>query len=205
MKAIQSQRTLAPAGTFPARVYSIVYIGTVKGEYKGTPTESYKVRITWELPTKLNTFKEGEAAKPFSVSKEVTLSMGSKSRLRPLVEGILGVSFTDDDAKSFDVDDLLGSTCLLSLTHKESPNGKFVMINSASQIPEGMNCPAPINPSKILSYQNFDKEYFISLPNFIKEKMEKTPEFIKMNGGVVKDELDTEYPTETVNSEDVPF
>lgn len=197
MKAPTPTRVLAPAGTFMARVYSIIYLGTIKGEYLGEPTSSFKVRITWELPTKKHVFKEGESEKPFSVSKEVTLSMGSKSRLRPLVEGMLGVSFTDDDAKSFDVDELLGKTCLLSITHKDSPNGKFVSVNSTSQIPEGMTCPPAINTPKILSYENFDKEYFMTLPTFIKEKMEKTPEFIKMSGGTVEEE--------EIIAEDVPF
>lgn len=203
MKAPVVTRTLAPAGTFPARVYSIIYMGTIKGEYKGTPTESYKVRISWELPTKTKVFKEGEPAKPFSVSKELTLSMGSKSSLRPLVEGMLGVSFTDDDAKSFDVDELLGKECLLSLSHKESPNGKYVAINSASQLPEGMTCPPAVNKPKILSYDRFDKEYFVTLPRFIQEKMEKTPEFIKMNGGKVQDELD--MSGETIDASEIPF
>ena len=203
MKAPVQTRTLAPAGTFPARVYSIIYMGTIKGEYKGTPTESYKVRISWELPTKTRVFKEGEPAKPFSVSKELTLSMGSKSSLRPLVEGMLGVSFTDDDAKSFDVDELLGKECLISIAHKESPNGKYVAINSTAQMPEGMTCPPAVNKPKILSYDRFDKEYFVTLPKFIQEKMEKTPEFIKMNGGHVQDDLD--MSGETIEMSDVPF
>lgn len=203
MKAPVQTRTLAPAGTFPARVYSIIYMGTIKGEYKGTPTESYKVRISWELPTKTRVFKEGEPAKPFSVSKELTLSMGSKSSLRPLVEGMLGVSFTDDDAKSFDIDDLLGKECLLSLAHKESPNGKYVAINSTAQMPEGMTCPPAVNKPKILSYDRFDKEYFVTLPKFIQEKMEKTPEFIKMNGGHVQDDLD--MSGETIDVSEIPF
>lgn len=203
MKAPVQTRTLAPAGTFPARVYSIIYMGTIKGEYKGTPTESYKVRISWELPTKTRVFKEGEPAKPFSVSKELTLSMGSKSSLRPLVEGMLGVSFTDDDAKSFDVDELLGKECLISIAHKESPNGKYVAINSTAQLPEGMTCPPAVNKPKILSYDRFDKEYFVTLPKFIQEKMEKTPEFIKMNGGHVQDDLD--MSGETIEMSDVPF
>jgi len=203
LKAPVQTRTLAPAGTFPARVYSIIYMGTIKGEYKGTPTESYKVRISWELPTKTRVFKEGEPAKPFSVSKELTLSMGSKSSLRPLVEGMLGLSFTDDDAKSFDVDDLLGKECLISIAHKESPNGKYVAINSTAQMPEGMTCPPAVNKQKILSYDRFDKEYFVTLPKFIQEKMEKTPEFIKMNGGHVQDDLD--MSGETIEMSDVPF
>ncbi len=61
-KAPNKPRILPPVGTFPARVYRIIYLGTIKGEFKGTPTESYKVSISWELPTKTHVFKEGEPA-----------------------------------------------------------------------------------------------------------------------------------------------
>ena len=202
MKAPTPERVLAPAGTFPARVYSIVYLGTVKGEWKGQPTSSYRVRISWELPTKTRKFKDDEPAKPFSVSKEVGLSMGRKSTLRPLVEGILGVTFTDEEAASFDVDELLGKACLLSVAHAESTNGKYVAIKSTAELPEGLTCPPAVNPPKILSYQNFDKEYFMSLPKFIQEKMEKTPEFIKMNGGTVKED---EPSDDSIDPNDIPF
>ena len=203
MKAPQSPRVLPPAGTFPARVCNIIYLGTVKGEYKGVPNENYKVRITWELPTKTRVFKEGDKPMPFVVSKELTLSMGKKSSLRPLVEGMLGISFQDEEAKAFDIDELLGKACFLSIAHAESANGKYAMIKSTAELPEGMTCPPAVNPAKILSYEKFDKEYFMSLPNFLKEKMEKTPEFVRMNGGTVKDELD--MSGETVDSESIPF
>ena len=38
-------KTLAPSGTHVARLYQIIYIGTVKGEYKGKPTEIFRLSI----------------------------------------------------------------------------------------------------------------------------------------------------------------
>ena len=53
-------KTFAPIapGTYPARCYSMVHIGTVTEEYQGEKKEQNKVRITWELPTELKEFKE---------------------------------------------------------------------------------------------------------------------------------------------------
>ena len=197
MKAQSKPKVLPPVGTFPARVYKIIYLGTVKGEYQGVPNENYKVSITWELPTKTHIFKEGGTAEPFSVSKVFTLSMGKKSALRPVIEGMLGVSFTDDEAKGFDVDDLMGQTCLIGIAHKETPEGKKVEIKSFSQTIDGMVIPPAINTPKILSYETFDKEYFMKLPKWIQDEMSKTPEFIKMNGGKVED-IDQDF-------KDIPF
>jgi hypothetical protein len=200
MIAPNKPKILPPQGTFPARLYKIIYIGTVKGEWKGKPTENYQVSITWELPTKTHVFKEGEEAKPFSMSKTLTLSMGAKSSLRPIVESMLGVSFTDEEAKGYDIDELLGMACLLGIAYEEDANGKKAIIKSFSQLPEGMVCPPAVNPAKILSYQNFDKEYFLTLPDWIKEKMEKTPEFAKMTGKAVPTAESSD-----IDASDVPF
>lgn len=189
MKAPQKPKVLPPVGSFPARVYKIIYLGTVKGEYKGTPTESYKVSVSWELPTKTHVFKEGEKAQPFTVSKLFTLSMGKKSSLRPVIEGMIGVSFLDEEAYAYDLDDTLGMSCLIGIAHKETPDGKKVELKSFSQLPEGMSCPPPVNQPKILSYEKFDNEYFMTLPDWIKEIMEKTPEFKNMNGEKVDNDV----------------
>ncbi len=116
---------------------------------------------------------------------------------------MIGVSFTDDEAYAYDLDDILGYSCLIGIAHKETPEGKKVEIKSFSQLPEGMVCPPSINTPKILSYEKFDKDYFLTLPNWMKEEMEKTPEFIKMNGGVVKDEMNME--TESIDPDAIPF
>ncbi len=193
MKAQSTPKVLPPTGSFPARVYRIIYLGTVKGEYKGEPTEAFKVSISWELPTKTHAFKEGEPAKPFVVSKMFSLSMGKKSSLRPVVEGMIGVSFTDEEARGFDIDELIGQACLIGIAHKDTADGKKVEIKSFSQIPEGMVCPDAINAPSILSYEKFNKELFLTLPDWMREEMQKTPEFKKMSG------------TGDVSSEEVPF
>ena len=195
-KAPSKPRVLPPAGSFPARVTRIIYLGTIKGEYKGVPNESFKVSITWELPTKLHVFKEGEAEKPFVVSKMFSHSMGKKSSLRPVIEGMLGVSFTDDEAYGFDLDDILGQVCLVGIAHKDTPDGKRAEIKSFSQLPEGLIVPAAINASKILSYEKFDKELFMTLPNWMKEEMEKTPEYQKLFGTEVQ---------ESISPDEIPF
>lgn len=195
MKAPSKPRVLPPVGTFPARVYKIVYIGTVKGEYKGTPNEACKVSIVWELPTKTTIFKEGEQAKPFSISKTVTHSMGKKSALRPIIEGMLGVSFLDHEAFAYDLDDILGMTCLIGISHKETPDGKKAEIKSFAQLPEGMECPTAVNKSLIISYQNWNEEEFNKLPNWIKEEMVKTPEYKKMKGN----------NGESIDESEIPF
>jgi hypothetical protein len=46
-------------------------------------------------------------------------------------------------------------------------------------MPKGINCPAQINDTFLLDYDNFDAVKFDSLPDFIKTKMQGSKEFRK--------------------------
>lgn len=172
------------AGTYAARCYSMIHIGTLYELYMGQMKDQNKVRITWELPTELKEFKEGEGEKPYMVSKDYLLSMYEKANLRKHLESWRGKKFTEDEAKSFDVTNLLGKECLLSIIHKPSKDGSkvYAEISGVSTLPKGMVCPPQINPSFEFSYEPFDQEKFLSLPEWIRKKMETTPEYKKAIG-----------------------
>ena len=42
-----------PSGSYPARCYSMIHLGTIEENILGTVKKLNKVRITWELPTEL--------------------------------------------------------------------------------------------------------------------------------------------------------
>ena len=172
---------LAPAGSFSARCYSMVHIGTIKEVFKGEEKMFNKVRISWELPTEQKEFKPGEGLKPISISKEFNLSMNEKSNLRKFLEGWRGKGFTEEESKSFDITKLLGKTCMLSIIHKTSGKGnKYADINSASSLPKGLVCPDQINPNFEFSFTPFDDKKFSSLPEFLKKKIVESVEYKKL-------------------------
>jgi hypothetical protein len=111
---------VVPAGNHIARVYSIIHIGTIPGEYMGEPKEDNTVRIGFELPMETRVFKEGEPERPFVVAQEYTVSMGEKANLRKLVEGVLGVGLYNEEAGAFNVLDLMGiRACSTSCTRHQ--------------------------------------------------------------------------------------
>lgn len=195
-----TNRILPPAGSHVARVVQIIYLGTQKLTWQGQEKEAFRVRITWELPNEKASFKEGEPEKPFVVSKELSLSMGRKSSLRPFVEGILGCSLEDDEAYAFDLDEILGKECQVNLTHKDGEDGKYYIINSASSLLKGVSCPPAFNKVRVLSFDKWDQEFFDSLPDFLKEKITASKEYVKMKGGAPAN-----YPTDQINPSDIPF
>ena len=203
----QGNKKLPPAGTHVARVIEIIYMGTNESPYTnadGSKKSLNEIRVKWELPNETVVFKEGDEPKPFVVTKKLTLSMFKKSSLRPIVEGIIGVSLKDEEADSFDVDNIIGKACLLSISIEEGENGKFVSINGASPLIRGMIAPPQFNPSKILSFDKWDEDLFQAQPEFIRKKIETSREYRKMkNPPVVTPPVG--YPTETINPDDIPF
>lgn len=196
---------LVEAGTYAARCYSMIHIGTIPVEFQNEIKQQNKVRITWELPTELREFKEGEGEKPIAISKEFTLSMHEKSTLRHFLESWRGKGFTEQEAKCFDITKLLGKECMLSIIHKQKPASvnNYAVISSVSTLPKGMTVPAQINPSFEFSYDNFDEDKFSKLPDFIKDKMKQSVEYKK-----IANPQEAEIPDNSninPNTDDLPF
>lgn len=195
------------AGSYPARCYSMIHIGTIDENFQGEIKTMNKVRITFELPTELKVFKEENGEQPHVISKEFTLSLHEKATLRSFLKNWRGQDFTDEEAKSFDIEKLIGAPCMLNITHKKSKDGTktYAEIGSVSKLPKGLECPTQINPSYVWTYENFDQEKFNKIPEFLRQKMVTSFEYI--HATTVANETPV-YDAEVVSSEpqdDLPF
>lgn len=110
---------LCPEGTHAAVCVAVVDLGTQ------TPTGKFadqgakrKVYIVWELTE--------EATRPL-IGKDFTASLNEKATLRKWIENWRGKKFGDED---FEVSDLAGKKCLLTITHTGS--GEKTYHNAAS-------------------------------------------------------------------------
>jgi hypothetical protein len=172
-----------PAGTYLARCYSMVQIGTVEEEFQGLKKMVNKVRITWELPTEMKVFNPEKGEQPQAISKEFTLSMHEKSSLRAFLTSWRGKGFTEDEAKAFDVTRLLGVPCMLSIVHepgKKDPSKIYDKIASVSTVMKGVVMPDQINKSFEFTLEKFELEKFDLLPDFLKDKIRQSREYKNM-------------------------
>ena len=185
----QTTRELIPAGNYIARCYQMIEIGTVKETILGKEKILPKVRIGWELPTELKVFKEENGEQPMVISKEYTLSMAEKANLRIALKSWRGKDFTEEEARKFDITKLIGVPCMLNIIHKPSKDGTRVYeeISGITPLPKGIICPEQINPTFVLSYDDFDVQRFDKLPDFIKNKMVTSMEFVAMTNPNHKD------------------
>jgi hypothetical protein len=172
------KKEIVPSGTHFARCYSMIHIGVVEWEFQGEKKFNNKVRLTWELPYEMRDF--GGEQKPLVISKEYTLSMHEKSNLRKDLEMWRGKVFTNKELGSFDVTDLLGKTCNLSVIHKVAKNGnEFAQVGGVSAIQKGVEVLEQFNPTFIFNYgDHFDLDWLDSQPEWIQEQIKSSEDYI---------------------------
>lgn len=213
------ERSLTPAGNHIARLFSVIHIGTLDGEYLGEPKQTNTVRLGFELPLETTVFKEGDEPKPYVISQEYTLSLGEKANLGKLIRGMKGEAWGPNFDEEQDISLMIGVPCMLNVIHKTSQAGnEYAKIESAAPLPKGIEAPAAVNPPFILDFQeNWTDAKFGSLPDFLKEKIQGSPEYRFMKDG--PNEFDkTPDPEKTyassmpniqvkddVKPEDIPF
>lgn len=174
----------APSGNHVARCIRMIHLGTIEetSPLYGTSSKN-KIQVTWELPNETKVWKDGEGEKPYVVSKEYNLTLGKDSNLRKDLESWRGRPFTEDQVKAFDVSNLIGVPCMLNVVHaasKKDPSKVYANVSSIAPLPKGLVCPDAMNELKELSYDNFDWDFFNSLPDFIKGKITSSLEYTKL-------------------------
>jgi hypothetical protein len=140
------QRQLPPAGTHIARCFSIIDIGTQNDSFQGKPKVARKVRIGFELPNEQAVFAEERGKKPFTISKEFTLSLHEKAGLRKTLEAWRGRAFTPQELDKFDLANLLGAPAMVTIGHerRKDGDGSFAKLLAVTSLPKGMPAPGPI-------------------------------------------------------------
>jgi hypothetical protein len=167
------------SGVYVARCVQLIQIGTITENINGEDKTQHKVRFGFEFPSEKKVFREENGEQPYFLSKEYSLSMHEKATLRKDLEGWRSKKFTEEEAKKFDVTNLIGVPCTINVVHKVGKsNGKtYAEIGSISPLMKGTLCPEQINPTQVLSYDNFDVALFESLPEFLRKKIESSKEY----------------------------
>jgi hypothetical protein len=193
--------TPAPVGTHVARCVRLVDLGTQHGEYKGEPTRRNQVLVTWELPDEMIEIDGKEI--PVTTSRFYTNSLGEKANLRRDLEGWRGRAFTEDELKKFDLMNILGKPCMITIVGGE--NGK-TKVASVSGLPKRTECPDQINELFSFWLDEFDQEKFDSLSDGIKKIVEKSEEYrYMMDGGEDRQGYTPQTEPADLTDDDLPF
>lgn len=168
-----------PQGTHLAICYALIDLGTQTETFEGRTKSAHKVRIVWELPNERNA--EG---KPLSIGTFYSVSLHEKAKLRKDLQAWRSKPFTEDELKGFQLVNIVGKPCMLSVIHKARANGDGVSdsIASVSAVVKGLPVPAQENKTLIFDLDAFDRATYDGLPDFLKKMIAASPEGQKALG-----------------------
>lgn len=160
-----------PRGQYPARLFSIVDIGTHTKNTKFGEKRQRLIRLTFEFPTQLETFTPERGEEPFTIMCQFTYSMASSAHLRKFVQSILGKELSDTEAEVFDMESLMGKTILASIDDVKNGDKIFSNIIVCMPLPSAMQCPAPFFDTILYSVENHNESMWKKIHPKIQEKI----------------------------------
>jgi hypothetical protein len=189
-----------PAGTHLAVCYRFIDLGTQETNFTdaaGHKKSARKVLLGWELPDELM-----ESGKPFVVQQRYTWSMSEKANLRKDLESWRGRAFEESDFGTFNIKNVLGKPCVLTIVHKEDGGKLYANIAAVGKPMKGMASPQPVNPVQYFSLQEFDATVYATLSQGLQAVIAKAPEFQKLTNGHGEPE---QQPGDDDFGQDIPF
>jgi hypothetical protein len=178
---------LCPPGMHLARCYRIIDLGTQREEYKGQVKSNRKVSIYWEVcPSDDN----GEPVRlgdgrPFMVYRNYNLTWNEKSKLRIHLQAWRGRPFNQEEMQRFDLKNILGVWCMLTVVHNPSESGKvYANVDSVNPVPSVIKqngLPAPTNKNEMFTIQNPDMDMFETFNESLKTKIMSSPEWQRLH------------------------
>lgn len=182
------ERIIVPAGTYMARCYSIVDLGTQYSAKFGT--WAHKVLLQFELPTEVM-----DDGRPMAISSRYTISLNEKASLRHVLESWLGRSITPKEEKEgFALGNMLGAPCLLSVIHADSNGKTYANIAGVMSVPKGTTVPDQVNPAISYDIENGRDAVYAKLPDWIKNIIEESKEFKGETEPTEEESEDTSMP-----------
>lgn len=178
---------LPPAGTHVARCYRLIDLGTQFNERWNS--KQHKVSIGWELP--METMSDG---RPFSVHAQYTVSLSEKAYLRKHLESWRGRAFTEEELAGFDLNNIIGKPCLVSVVHNQSNGSTFANVSSIAPLMKGQECPEPVNPVQVFDVDSPDMDVFNALSERMQQVIEQSDEW--RSRGQKSSEIDESQPFE---------
>ena len=178
----QSDFKLPPAGSFLARLYRIIDIGTQTTEWMGKKKMQRKIIAMFELHGEDNDGQPLQTAegKPLIVSKRYTLSLDEKATLRKDLEAWRGKAFTQEELDGFNLEVLLGKFCMVNVTHSTYDGKEYANIAGISQVPAALKKlgePVGVNEVMIFTLDPFDQDKFSKLSEGMQGVIKKSAEY----------------------------
>jgi hypothetical protein len=179
--------TPVPVGMHLARCYRVIDLGTQQTEYQGQVKHLHKILVTFEVhgedeagnPLVIDT---GE---PMSISKQYTLSLSDKAKLRADLASWRGRDFTQEELRGFELKNILGQWAMITTTKSEREGKEYTNIANINPVPKVIKdngMPAGVNKTVLFAISDADMEIFDTLSENLKKKIMASPEWETYQG-----------------------
>ena len=170
--------TPAQAGTFAARCCQIVDMGQQTSTFENEVKTAHKILIGFEILDDENRRTDGTS---HIVSKRFTSSLHVKSALRKFLEMWRGRAFTGDELKGFDLKNVLGLNCLVSITHSEKGDRIYANLAGVTKLPKNMATADGVEPLVMFDLAAPCWDTFARLGSRLQGQITESPEFAKLS------------------------
>lgn len=152
-------------GTYQGICYSLIDIGTHHSDLYNKDIQ--QVVITWEVPeARIDVEEDGKTVnRPRVISRTYTQSLSEKAKLYADLVSWRGASFTQEELDSFDLRNILGKNCILTIINETNQKGKLTAkIATVAKLMKTMKPLEPENP--IVSF-DMDADGVTNIPDNI--------------------------------------
>ena len=183
-------------GSYAAVCYGLIDYGDQYSE-RWDKWQS-KIRIMWEIPGEKITIDGEERSRV--VSKEYTNSLSDKANLRSDLQSWRGREFTQEELAAFDLRNIVGVPCMLSIIHTTGKDGRtYIDVNGVMKLPKGFTIEKPTLEHIVFDVDTSPLEMVEQFPDWIQSKIKSSRNYNER----LKDNSEAE--TLFYNEDEVPF
>jgi hypothetical protein len=137
------------------------------------PAPKHQVYLRFDCVDELVEFeKDGQKQSgPARCGATYTLSLGDKSKLRPLLESWRGKKFTEQELEGFDIEKLLGVPCQVQILHSHKAGKTYANVQTVVPWPKGVEKPAAPADAFKYSPSEHDQSVYDRMPKWLQEKV----------------------------------
>lgn len=160
-----------PQGTHRAVCNLVADLGLQRTTWSGQESVKPQVYLRFETPDERVEYeKDGVKHEgPLSIGATYTASLSEKANLRHILESWRGKGFTPAELKGFDLFNVLGKPCLITVSHTEKNGKVYANIVSVTGLLKGMEAPKASNP--LLKYSADEPGALKDLPPWLQTKI----------------------------------
>lgn len=168
-------------GSYASACIGIIDIGEQYEKFKDEKQGKYCSKVIFLFELLDETVNVDGEQKPRWLSMEMTQSLHERAKLYKTLTAWLGRPLTEDElsltGSGFDLTQMLGKNCLLSVSLEEKDGEQYNKIIGVMGVPKGLKIGKPESETLLFDIDDRNEEVFEKLPEWIQKKIEKSTQY----------------------------